>query len=141
MIKSWFDVGTTQVFKFIIFLSAGDLFESAFSLWVPWSHSQKIINLSLLAACVASCPYCSGFWSEKPDRSKCYKEFDFEKSIVSLVEICLHETVNNQHKQWTLEFEIKESNIMTIRTKKTQSIEHLNNEKCQTTRVEQKRLK
>ena len=46
-----------------------------------------------------------------------------------------------EHKQWTLEFEIMESNIMTIRTKKTQSIEHLNNEKCQTTRVEQKRLK
>ena len=93
MIKSWFDVRTTQ---FILFLSAGDLFESAFSLWVSLSHSQKIINLSLLAACVASCPYCSGFWSEKSDRSKCNKEFDFEKSIVSIVEICLHETVNNQ---------------------------------------------
>ena len=37
LIRSWYDVPTTQMFIFILFVSAGVWFEGAFSLWVSLS--------------------------------------------------------------------------------------------------------
>ena len=64
-----------------------------------------------------------------------------ERFTVSLAEICLYETVNNESNtnNRILEFEIKQSNLWPIRTIKTQIVEPLNNEKCETTGVEQRR--
>ena len=55
------------------------------------------------------------FVSEKSNRSSYNKEFRLERSTVSLAEIYLYETVNNESNtnNRTFEFEIKQSNIMT----------------------------
>ena len=47
------------------------------------------------------------------------KEFSLEGFTVSLTEICLYETVNNESNinNGTLEFEIKQSNVMTNASK------------------------
>ena len=39
--KSWFVILTTQICIFILFISAGVLFECAFSLRVPWSWNMS----------------------------------------------------------------------------------------------------
>ena len=41
LIKSWFDVPTTQMPKFVLFVSAGVLFDSVFSLWVSLISSNE----------------------------------------------------------------------------------------------------
>ena len=70
-----------------------------------------------------SCESPLFFWgffvSEKSYRSSYIKEFSLERFTVSLTEICLYETVNNESNlnNGTLEFEIKQSNVMTNASK------------------------
>ena len=42
LIKSWFDVPTTQMPILVLFVSAGVLFDGAFSLWVPLMDASII---------------------------------------------------------------------------------------------------
>ena len=79
----------------------------------------KIINLSLenfpLPALRVTFIFLDFFVSEKSYRSSYIQEFSLKRFTVSLTEICLYETVNNESNtnNGTLEFEIKQSNVMT----------------------------
>ena len=50
--QSWFDVPTTQMSIFVIFVSAGILFDGVFSLWVsliyPMIHTNLTENLTII---------------------------------------------------------------------------------------------
>ena len=55
LIKSWFDVPTTQMFISITFVSAGALFEGAFSLWVSLYRYGKSLNERKALKCLGCC--------------------------------------------------------------------------------------
>ena len=85
-----------------------------------------------------------GFCKRKISSQQLRKIVLFLEVYCKLAEICFYETVNNKlnTNDQTFEFETVEINqiLSSIQTRKTQIIEHLSNEKCDTRRVEQRRL-
>ena len=85
-----------------------------------------------------------GFCKRKISSQQLQKIVLFLEVYCKLAEICFYETVNNKlnTNDQTFEFETVEINqiLSSIQTRKTQIIEHLSNEKCETRRVEQRRL-
>ena len=104
----------------------------------------KIINLTLgnfsLSVLRVTFIFLGFFVTEKSYRSSYIISSAWRGLLLFLAEIYLYETVNNDSNtgnHWNL----KSNNQMLwpMRTRKVQIVEHLNNEKCETTRVEQRR--
>ena len=77
--KSWFDIPTTQMLIFVLSVSAGVLFDGAFSLWVSLKVVHFVFYKQLgLGPSPQSCLYFQDFQGSKL-LSSCYRNLDCSK--------------------------------------------------------------